>query len=767
MKISLWKVAGFHPSHAYIEAVRVLSAIVVSSAPYEPPRKGDHPALQQAVKHKSSKYSLGWHDGDPLAFLESAKELPHPAHDDHLSLPEDLKAVVRLIINKRESIADWREHRLQLLRSVAASLEADTRMAVDSMRPHVRHVAGSYHIAFLSACLDATRHPDTFFIRRMVRGFAVHGDIPTCGVFGTGGDPPERRTQEVLTPELNATWNAELRRTTTERGRRANAADSLEAAQQAWKATTEECEEGWTVGKRVPGVPESAPATQKWRGFTSGELDSHPWLKGRGSWRAARRFCIFQGGKWRPIDDMSENGMNSITGSTDKLTLIRADAPLLLSQQFAHEKREWEDRLARRGRWLQQRGSASWRVPDAYGQGIDDVKKAFRRVANADPGLMVVCVFNPISAAAEFFLLPSFVFGCYSAVLAWNRVSAAYTHVSRRLIACPSLAYFDDFPTGTPYFDAGSAQQSQSTLFDLFRLGFAPAKHVPWATTSVALGVQSDWSSIAAGVVTVGVTEERRQKLRVTIRDVLGSGVLTHAAAVKVFGKSRWVLCPVFGRVGIALLQPLQFKAKRAEVVPGSDLELCLVALLDLLRVIRPVSVPLFPILSDPPVVVLTDASYSWKGGGLGVVIWCPVRRMYFYTACPVPAWLMMQLRLFEVKATYICQLELVAMVMAYLTFPDLLSRRLVHHFVDNQAARSSVIRGYSPKTDCAAIIHELHIKLVQLMCNPWIGFVYSEDNLSDDPSRGRFDRLAALGAQYREPRLPNIVRCLRSPLWS
>ena len=41
------------------------------------------------------------------------------------------------------------------------------------------------------------------------------------------------------------------------------------------------------------------------------------------------------------------------------------------------------------------------------------------------PGLMVVCVFNPTAMRPEFFILPSFAFGYYSAVLGWNRVTAS------------------------------------------------------------------------------------------------------------------------------------------------------------------------------------------------------------------------------------------------------------------------------------------------------------------------------------------------------
>ena len=98
-----------------------------------------------------------------------------------------------------------------------------------------------------------------------------------------------------------------------------------------------------------------------------------------------------------------------------------------------------------------------------------------------------------------------------------------------------------------------------------------------------------------------------------------------------------------------------------------------------------------------------------------------------------------------QFKLTYTCQAELVAAACAYLTFPDLLEGRLVHHFVDNDTAKSGMISGYSGKPDSARVLLEMHAAMSRLQCHPWIGFVYSGDNISDDPSRGEFDLVRRL----------------------
>ena len=81
-----------------------------------------------------------------------------------------------------------------------------------------------------------------------------------------------------------------------------------------------------------------------------------------------------------------------------------------------------------------------------------------------------------------------------------------------------------------------------------------------------------------------------------------------------------------------------------------------------------------------------------------------------------------------------------------------------MHHFIDNSAARAGIIKGSSNKPDSARVIDALHVELVALSCQPWFGFVYSEDNLADDPSRGEWRTLTRLDAQRRECRLPLLA---------
>ena len=109
-------------------------------------------------------------------------------------------------------------------------------------------------------------------------------------------------------------------------------------------------------------------------------------------------------------------------------------------------------------------------------------------------------------------------------------------------------------------------------------------------------------------------------------------------------------------------------------------------------------------------------------------------------------------------KMTYIAAYELLAEVCAYNSFPDNLRGRIVHHFVDNTAALSGSRSGYSGKPDCARLVNALVVRILRLACRPWFGFVYSEDNLSDDPSREEFGLLKWLGSTRRVLVRPSLA---------
>ena len=148
--------------------------------------------------------------------------------------------------------------------------------------------------------------------------------------------------------------------------------------------------------------------------------------------------------------------------------------PVQVARAFADARLRREQELKRQQRWEQSRGSAQAGEREAFEEGQDDCKKAFRRCPVEH--VMVVCVYNPVNRRAEFIILPCFIFGCYAAVHGWNRYSHFVTHCGRRLALVATTGYYDDFQIYGPPWYCRHAQRALGKLLGPL-IGFDPAKH--------------------------------------------------------------------------------------------------------------------------------------------------------------------------------------------------------------------------------------------------------------------------------------------------
>uniref|UniRef100_A0A7S3X1I6 Uncharacterized protein n=1 Tax=Emiliania huxleyi TaxID=2903 RepID=A0A7S3X1I6_EMIHU len=586
-----------------------------------------------------------------------------------------------------------------------------------------------------------------------------------CPAYTEGGPLPEAPPSTVTDAATNVAWNRYLWKSVEERAlqeeaRDANAAEAAHAA--VWEATIKEISAGVCVGARTScGCGDSAcDCLEGWRGMTPEELYSHPWIVGdhgggEHTVRAKRRFGRVQKNGIRAIDDGTENGENPAFGSRSKLSLISSDAPARVCRQYQRERR-------RRGQTLV-----------AFEYGLEDVRKAFRRCPVAWPGFSVVFVWDPKRRRTAAFILPGFAFGVFSAVLAWNRYPALICHVMRRLLATATVAYYDDFGVGGAAFERGSGQRALIVVGDALGLGWAEDKHVAMTQSGPdlhPLGVMHDFSSVPnTGVVLIGVTEERKTKVAELIDEHIARGRLTKSDGATVFGKSRFVFSPVFGRFGLAALAPLSGLRGTTSLVEGEPLFEALLLLRRLVVSTRPQHFRV-----DEPqksvVVALTDASEG-EGGytGIGVVLWDPEDNTLHYAGDEAPALLTAFFAWLREKANYIFEWELVAALCLYLTFPDKLQNKILHHFIDNEGAKFSLIRGFSGAPGGERVIHAAAAEIVSLGCHPWFGRVASKDNISDGPSRrgphgGIDDReLRRLGGIERRLVLPTLAQLSRA----
>ena len=173
---------------------------------------------------------------------------------------------------------------------------------------------------------------------------------------------------EVLSPALNAHWDARLLLSVQQRGDQAMRDPSSEAhiaLHAIWDTTCKELEAGWCVGVPLRAQPGTEP-NQKWTGFTFKQVQEHPWVEHAEQLRLIRRFAVYQKEAYRWIDDCTENGFNPITGSLDKRSFIRADTPVHVARAFARVRVSWEAKLLSEGLWESRKGTATLGEVEAF-----------------------------------------------------------------------------------------------------------------------------------------------------------------------------------------------------------------------------------------------------------------------------------------------------------------------------------------------------------------------------------------------------------------
>ena len=227
----------------------------------------------------------------------------------------------------------------------------------------------------------------------------------------------------------------------------------------------------------------------------------------------------------------------------------------------------------------------------------------------------------------------------------YNRWPRLVVSAARAWLGCCVDSYFDDAFVGEPQLAEGSGQKALGELAALLGTPFSPGKHQAPSELPTFLGVVTDYSCVVShGEILVSVDEDRRLSVGALVESAIAADRLSSGAAAKLSGKARWMLCPCFGRVGIAVLQPLY------KVRPGAgggplapELREALRAIALLAEKMPPRRVPVLA-SSTPPTVIFTDAAFEGGSGTLGVVIKRPGEPLV-WTACDCPEWVLQAFR--------------------------------------------------------------------------------------------------------------------------
>ena len=88
-------------------------------------------------------------------------------------------------------------------------------------------------------------------------------------------------------------------------------------------------------------------------------------------------------------------------------------------------------------------------------------------------------------------------------------------------------------------------------------------------------------------------------------------------------------------------------------------------------------------------------------------------------------------------KAQIVGQAEMIPCNISRMIWADRLQHRCCLHYIDNEAARCGLIRGYSPVRDNAFLNQLFWVEESKSMSFSWFDRVPSPSNIADPPSRG------------------------------
>ena len=658
----------------------------------------------------------------------------------------------------------WRRERVGWLRHLASSLRSISLVVAGLMPPTVRRIAAEVNTAFMAALVDGLGWLDRELVQRFVHGFPIVGPVPDSGVYRRLRDTPghEADARFASFKSTAALWNGRLHLRLASRASFSDIhladpralADAVVAAK-----TKEERAKGVVVGpyRSIAAVfhhlGEKAPP-----GLPMAEI--YP--------RAMPRFAIKQGAKWRAIDDAKTNGANAATTMSETVTTPFFVYPAIVARAAAD-------------------AALAFGVPlQPMSLALADLAMAYRTVPSSQPWYTVFSFFDQHAEprpAPVYYYVPGHNFGLASAVVNFNRFPELVCVAARALAAVPAEHYYDDFII--PDLSAGGRTGISVVETLVLHLGrgstrgprdlvrapeIDPGKTQEPDVTNIVLGVETDLSSAhTRGEVRFRATAARIAAILEAFEEAFVRAHLSPHEASSLRGKLYFLLSAAYGAVGRAATLPLvqrQYRDTDHSFLAGSELHSSLVFFRVLLPRLPDLVVSVIP-YQRRPLTVYSDASF-WVAkprrgecmsreesmrGALGAVVYDPEDGST-RAAHARPDWRVLLPSWSHDQKTFIAELETLAAIAVYTTWPEMFVGRSVNHWIDNTVALSALVHGYSGKPSLAKPVNIFYLQMFSLRARVYFDWVPSKANIADLPSREMFDELRSELAGFESHRL-------------
>lgn len=662
-----------------------------------------------------------------LEFVEEAVQLSHP-FDSSSAVTDDAKwNIFAVLVDGPEAVLRRRREALSHYAKRAVALQLEEDKLHEQLPEHRQKlVADKRTLLLAEMCRDAGV-PDNGLLELQLAG------TPLTGVSGSTGLFEDAEACQPAMDDVQLMKSSRWSRKMVA-GRESNTMD-MELNKDVWEITMKEVEKGWLQG----------PLSDSQVKSLVGPL-----------YVVSPRFGLRQSDKVRPIDDMSISLVNSSFAASYSLELDGVDGIAVLARTMAGAVTD-DGRVSLKlsdGSSLE--GSLHFSLDVTAARTILgrtlDLDSAYKQLLVRQSSLWSsVLQVRDCAGQPHLFLSQVLPFGASAAVYSFNRFSKALQIIGSRLFSLTWTCYFDDF---TQFDLAALGDSSQTTaegFLDLvgWKFSMKDTKRCPMAASFSVLGVTVDLSASKSGIVVVRNKESRVLQIKQEIAEIIRSGSFSTAVASSLRGRLQFAESQTFGRAINLFMRACNSRA--ANTSPGTSLDENILGELrwaqcfiedDRPRILKVDQ-------SRVKVVIFTDACLEEGDtrAGVGMVAYVckdqvPVKRYFF--ADEVPKEVLEKLQ--ETTPKVISGLELMAAVMAIVLMKDHLLARRAFLFVDNEAARASLISMWSPVVTHAKLLRQLWDVIRTNSIFMWTSRVPSASNIADRPSRFEFVQLLQAG---------------------
>ena len=494
--------------------------------------------LRQVVKKGESAPEFCYTFGifrDPWEFVNEAKMTKHP-FDTTCFMPDSMLKTMCAILEKGP--LEVMKSRIGLLQTWSAwekQLRRQEKLLHESMPPSVAQVLQGKNLLLLQRVATELGWPDQNIHDDIKSGFRLTGNPLPSGIFQLDFKPATMEEGELMSKMSfmkHALWA------------KVHNQPEQEFSVALWDITMEECnEKQWLRGPL------------SWE-----ELEE----KYHGMWLPCRRFAVWQSSKWRPIDDFTENAVNSTYTVCERIQLRAMDETIWVASvlmRFARDKGYFKYPLED-GSYISGSVHESWCGSHKHDRPLVktmDLKSAYKQwaIAPSDISKAILVLKNPNDDNVYGFECLTLPFGSISSVVCFNRIARLYQRI---LHECLILAanYFDDYPIVEYGQLAASTEHALKSISSLFGFKVSSDKEQPFAECADMLGVTLDLSDPTLSSVKVSNKKSRVEDMAKSLQLVLDQGTVMPSTMPSLFGRLQFCEGQLLGRQGRLALADLR-----------------------------------------------------------------------------------------------------------------------------------------------------------------------------------------------------------------